>query len=277
MFIILLAAVYYVVRFSPAVQQMMARMFVALRQLVGPYLGGTAPPGVGNAGSAPPDSAMLVSKLQALRARFYGSESCQWTVKQLELFPEAVRRSVRDSIYVDCSVKPEACAAVTHYPTWEINGAMMPPGMVALQQLNTQCDAIFVESRKKNKPGKQPGSPAAADLAGVSTDDLSEIGDVLRTPPPASAEIKAVAEEEAIIGVADDIPEDVTDIPADDGAEEEIGDPAADEGGDEGDEIIDLAPAGAKKDSPVAAVVASIEATVEAVKKPPKRRGKQRG
>ena len=272
MFIVLLAAVYYVVRFSPALQQMMARVFDTLRQVVGPYLGATAPPGVGNAGSAPPDSAMLVSKLQALRARFYGSESCQWTVKQLELFPEAVRRSVRDSIYVDCSVKPEACAAVTHYPTWEINGAMMPPGMVALQQLNAQCDAIFVESRKKNKPGKQPGSPAAADLAGVTTDDLSEIGDVLRTPPPASAEIKAVAEEEAIIGVADE-----TDIPEDDGAEEEIGDPAAGEGGDEGDEVIDLAPAGAKEESPVAAVVASIEATVEAVKKPPKRRGKQRG
>lgn len=116
------------------------------------------------------DPAMVLRKLKALNARLYGVQSCGWTVRQLEVFGTA--KAAAREIYVDCAEASEsdACAKVSHFPTWEIKGKMMPPGMVALEVLNAQCDSMLVVAMEKMKAAKE------------EDDDASQ----LQTPPPSS-------------------------------------------------------------------------------------------
>ena len=170
---------------------------------------GAAPPTA--AGSSPQEAvdeksassgvepAEVVRKLRALNARLYGVQSCGWTVRQLEEFGAAKAAATRE-VYVDCAeASPSAsCAKITHFPTWEIGGKQMPPGMVALDVLNTQCDSMLVATVEAMNADKAQGKKdvattaaaaekkteeAATDAGGDEDDDEPA---VLATPPPSS-------------------------------------------------------------------------------------------
>lgn len=118
------------------------------------------------------DPGMVLRKLKALDGRLYGVQSCGWTVRQLEVFGD--EKAAAREIYVDCAEASEsdACAKVSHFPTWEIKGKMMPPGMVALEVLNAQCDTMLVVAVEKMK------------TAAAKEDDTASVQ--LQTPPPSS-------------------------------------------------------------------------------------------
>lgn len=118
------------------------------------------------------DPGMVLRKLKALDGRLYGVQSCGWTVRQLEVFGD--EKAAAREIYVDCAEASEsdACAKVSHFPTWEIKGKMMPPGMVALEVLNAQCDTMLVVAMEKIR------------AAAAKEDDTASVQ--LQTPPPSS-------------------------------------------------------------------------------------------
>ena len=129
------------------------------------------------------DPSMVLRKLKALDGRLYGVQSCGWTVRQLDVFGSA--KAAAREIYVDCAEPSasEACAKVTHFPTWEIKGKMMPPGMVALDVLNAQCDTMLVVAVEKMR-------------AAAAEEDEEAPPSVLQTPPPSSPPADAPAEQD---------------------------------------------------------------------------------
>ena len=120
------------------------------------------------------DSGLLL-KLRALNAKLYGSMSCGWTAQQMEVFSPATKAVIKEEVYVDCAVQPSACGKVTHFPTWEIGGEIMPPGMVSIEVLGAQCDALLVEMAKQNNP------PAALTESTPSNDEKD--ASLMGTPP----------------------------------------------------------------------------------------------
>eukprot|EP00940_MAST-03C_sp_MAST-3C-sp2_P002062 g2062.t1 len=67
------------------------------------------------------------------KAVLYGSDSCQWTKKQMLEFGEAFKRVK----YVACNKDPEFCQkqGVQFLPTWEIKGKLMEPGFKTIDDL----------------------------------------------------------------------------------------------------------------------------------------------
>jgi hypothetical protein len=151
--LVLLAAVYYLYRYNEVAKTYIDRAMASITQTLSSW--GIMPNALvaEKAEATHLDITMLVAKLKILDAKFYGTMQCTWTAQQLEAFPQSDREAVRKSIFVDCAAPGDHCKAVTHYPTWKIGGELMPPGMVPLAVLNSQCDAFLIrnESNRSNQ------------------------------------------------------------------------------------------------------------------------------
>lgn len=156
----------------------------------------------------------VLHKLQALQAKLFGVSSCGWTTKQLDVFGHA-KQKAEQLLYVECSdpTKNGACGKVTHFPTWEIDGKLMPPGMVALEVLEVQCDALLIESKarlvekekaeEKAAKAEEPHSKPSDDASQAASDDelhtpstmspssTAEAAPAAPAAPPSAAEEKA--------------------------------------------------------------------------------------
>lgn len=158
------------------------------------YLGAAPPPSIaagagGPGGGEGVDAEAVVRKLSALNAKLYGVDRCSWTTKQLDAFGPAKEKA--RTLYVDCAAEPDMCAKkVTHFPNWEIDGKLMPAGMVELHVLNAQCDAMLVAEREAANvaPKPKPDPDVSASEA--------EADGPLTTPPPPSPVVSVTEEEE---------------------------------------------------------------------------------
>lgn len=132
------------------------------------------------------DPAIVMRKLVALRAKLYGVSSCGWTVRQLAEFA-AVEKNATADLYKDCSDRAACPSHVTAFPTWEIDGNVMPPGYVKLEVLNAQADALLLLAKEQ-----QQAAPPAEDSS--KPKEAKE----QQPPPPKEQEeaVTAAAEEE---------------------------------------------------------------------------------
>lgn len=131
------------------------------------------------------DPAIVMRKLVALRAKLYGVSSCGWTVRQLAEFA-AVEQNATADLYNDCSDRAACPPHVTAFPTWEIDGNVMPPGYVKLEVLNAQADALLLLAKEQ----QQAAPPAAEDTSTKPKEEAKE-----QPPPPKEQEEEAAEED----------------------------------------------------------------------------------
>jgi hypothetical protein len=174
----------------------------------------------GNARSKQEDSdatkqtSRTVAKLDLLNAKLYGTKSCGWTVRQLEVFGDQ-QQKVQAAMYIDCTETPGRCLKVSHFPTWEIGGEVMPPGMVSLDVLGAQCDAVLMASYKLpaiDDPNLQTPPPPTPPLSDGDTEEEEEVQEVEVDSSKEGIPVESSKEVSVIDITGDSTPEPVVEV-----------------------------------------------------------------